>query len=659
MSADFQNVQTSRSKRRRDRGFTLPELLVTMTMMGLIAAVLSAAITVTFRQADSTEGRANVARGESSVDTWLPADLASTDVNNLDVAGSGSPAVDLDPAAEPCGLCGSIDLSGTNAMQLAWETNGVITRVQYQYLEVDGEWVLRRISCVGSEPCSVTTILYDLDGPPDPSTFDPDADRPIWVMDVAVPADPDGLELDDNARQIVVTIDGGGENIGAGGGLNSINLTAGGRSTEEIEADDFTVPSFVRAKSRCGGPVTLIVDESGSIGSSNMTNVIRPGVEAFIEAFRGTPTQLQIVGFDHDAMVYGPGSDWHRYIDMTDDALVDQLLASTSSFSAGGTTNWEDAFFRTLKESDGSVATTLPNRIVFFTDGVPSVNRATIDGGWSTTYSSGDRYINFNAGVYNRSQGWDTETGAYHQESFDRADVLLDGHRNIDMIFVGVGSGLQNSYNWRYDVNAYQNPNTPEPSATSKTGADILAYLLANAPSGQVPATSITHPDGSIEYTNPETADFYEQGTFSEEAFGSAMRAAALKDCGGTLTVQTRLTSGAQVADEFVYENADYRDDTGVSLGAEPRRVTTSTNFRTGTFDFEISDSSDFFEVDIVPSELQTLGSYNFVGWTCRSGATDKTGDMTTIPIDGSSFEGFALNVLPNEAVSCVMEVSQ
>ena len=660
MSAEFKNSRSSR-KRRRDFGLTLPELLITITLMGLLATVLSAAITVTLRQADSTEGRANVARSESSVDTWLPADLASTDVNNLDVAGTGFPAVELDPAAEPCGLCGSIDLSGTNAMQLAWETNGIVTRVQYQYIQVDDEWMLRRISCVDGQPCSVTVILHDLEGPPDPSTFNPDADRPVWVMDVAVPADPTGLELDDNARQIVVTIDGGGENIGSGGGLNSINLTAGGRSTEEIDADDFTVPSFVRAKSRCGGPVTLMVDRSGSInfgGNNNMDDVVIPGVRAFIEAFRGTPTQLQIVSFNHKAQVDGPGSDWNRYIDMTDDSLVDQMLTTVNGYSAGGGTNWEGAFFRTLKASDGSAADILPNRIVFFTDGVPTYNRASFDGAWDSIFYSGDQ-INYNAGVYNRSSGWDTEEGYYHQESFDRADVLLDGHRNIDMIFVGVGGGLQGNYNWRYDPNAYQNPNTPEPSATTKTGADILAYLLANAPSGQVPATSVTHPDGTVEYTNPETADFYNQTSFDEEAFGAAMRAAALKDCGGTLTVQTRLSNGDPVGDEVVYENADYRDDTGTTLGAEPRRVTTSTNFRTGTFDFEISDSSDYFEVDIVPSELETLGDYNFVGWTCRAGATDKTAGMTSIPIDGSSFEGFAVNVLPNEAVSCIMEVTQ
>ena len=644
-----------RAKHLRDSGLTLPELLIVITVMGALAAVLSTALIVTLRQATGAEGRANVARAETAIDTWLPADLASTDIGN-----TALPAVNLDPAAEPCGNCGSIDLSGANALQLAWTTTvpgtppaTVTTRVQYQYIQLNGEWQIRRISCVGAQPCKVAVMLHDLDGPPDPASYNPNVDRPVCVLDVAVPVDPVGLDLDDNARQVVVTIDGGGDSAGAGGGENSVSLTAGGRTTEEIDADEFTVPSFVRAVSRCGGPVTLIVDDSGSIGDGNMTNVVRPGVEAFIEAFRGTPTQLQLVRFDSEATVLGPGGDWHRYMDMTDDAAVDALLGTVDSLAAGGLTNWEDAFFRTFKNFDGTPADTLPNRVVFFTDGLPSVNRATLDGEWWSNMHNGAQ-VNFNAGVYNRAMGWPTETGAFHQESFDRADALLDDHRNVDMIFVGVGGGLQANVNWQYDVANYQNPNLAPPAAESKTGADVLAYLLANASSGQVPAV---YDAGTNSYTNPETADYYLQTSFDADAFAAAMKAAALKDCGGTLTVQTRdASTGQPVSDEFVYENPEYRDDTGTPIPADARRVTTSTNFRTGTFDFEISAETQFFSVDIVPSELQTLEDYTPVGWSCRAGADAKTG-LTPIPIDGSPFEGFTVDVAANEAVSCILEV--
>ena len=74
---------TTRASSRRDQGFTLPELLITMAILGTITAVLAAAIVTTIRQQSSTEGRLNIARAEQSVDTWLPADIASADPSTV------------------------------------------------------------------------------------------------------------------------------------------------------------------------------------------------------------------------------------------------------------------------------------------------------------------------------------------------------------------------------------------------------------------------------------------------------------------------------------------------------------------------------------------------------------------------------------------------
>jgi hypothetical protein len=507
----------------------------------------------------------------------------------------------------------------------------------------------------------MSVMLHDMPEPPDPDTYDPDVVRPVWVMDVAAPTNPADLELSDNARRIVVTIDGGGTSEGSGGGLNTVSLTAGGATTNTIAADDFNVPAFVRARSRCGGPVTLVLDDSGSITQGNVDNVVRPGVEAFIEAFRGTPTEVQVVQFSSKAKAIGPidasdPSGWHRYVDMTDDAAVDQLKASLSALTADGGTNWEEGFFHTLKNSDGTPAPKIPNRIVFFTDGIPTLNRTSTLSGWPAGSFINGTLVHYNDGPY--GSGWPTENGsAFHQESFDRADVILDGHRGIDLIFVGVGSGLTSNNSWRYNPAVYADHNAPPASSTNKTGADILAYLLANGPSGQVPAV---YDSGAGEYTNAETADFYLQSNFDETAFGAAMKAAALKDCGGTLTIQTKYeggpNDGQNVSDEFVYENIEYRDDEGTPVDAEARRVTTSALFRTGTFDFEISSDSEFFSVDVVPQELQTLSGYTFKGWSCRAGTTGKT--LIDIPIDASTWKGFTVDVYPNEAVSCVLEVT-
>jgi prepilin-type N-terminal cleavage/methylation domain-containing protein len=636
---------------RRDHGFTLPEVLIAITLSAVLAAVLSAAITTTLRQAKSTEGRANVARAESAIDTWLPADLASTDVNN-----TALPAVTTDPAATPCGTCTGIDLNGTNALQLAWESRDdagavVVTRVQYQYIEIAGEWKLRRIECIGSNQCTVSNVLHDVASPPDPG-FTPGSQRPIWVLNVS---DPDvGGGLSGDAVRVAITVNGGGSSGGAGGGVNTINLTAGGRATGEISADAFSSPSFARAKSRCGGPVTLIVDDSGSIGG-NVDTVVKPGVWAFIEAFRGTPTQVQVIKFNERANAIGPGDGWHRYVDMTDDAQVNLLVAAVDQLNSEGYTNWEEAFFRTFKESDGSTAAQLPNRIVFFTDGIPTVSRRTPNNFFYAGFdASNGTVVDYNAGVYNAAAGWPVNNGgSFHQESWDRADVILDQHRATDMIFVGVGSGLGRNVSWIHNPAVYSNPlATPAPVQTRKAW-ETIAHLLANGPSGHVPAIL-----AGGEYTNPETANFYLQSSFDAVAFAKAMKAAALKDCGGTLTIQTRLTDGTPVADEFVYENAAYRDNAGNPVPADPRRVTTSKNFRTGTFDFDIPASTAFFTVDVVPQNLATVTGYTPVGWSCRVGGAVKP-VRATIPIAESAYTGISVDVKPNEAVSCILEVSR
>ncbi len=643
---------------------TLVELLVAVSLMGLVTAVVSAAIVVTLRQTNATEGRTNLAAYEQSIDTWIPADLSSTDVTAdfealYGAAYAGLLPVNTAAGASPCGNCGSLDLSGANALQLAWFTAAndgtpVLTQVQYQYIETgSGQWQLQRIACVGDSPCTKAVVLRDLAPPPDLATYNPDLDRPTWILSTPELDDPADLALATNAQRIVVTINGGGAGGSTAGGTSSVSLTAGGVLTSDIAADDFTVPSFIRAKSRCGGPVTLIVDDSGSIGGA-VSTVVEPGVVSFIEAFRGTPTQVQVVQFSSDAQAIGPGSGWHRYIDMTNDADVDQLKTDVvAALDSNGGTNWEEAFFHTLKESDGTTATMLPNRIVFFTDGIPTRNRTSRDRGWWDTYSNGTKNIHYNDGSYRTagSNAWPMDNGtAFNQESYDRADVILDDHRGIDLIFVGVGPDLNNNVSWIYNEAVYANHNADRGPTSTKKAHEVIAGLLTNLAYNEVDAVF-----SGGEYTNPEVANFYLQSSFDEAAFGAAMKASALKDCGGTLTIQTRLPDGTPVADEFVYENSEYRTDDGTPVDAESRVVTTSATFRTGTFDFDIPGSTAYYSVDVVPQELQTLEGYDFGDWSCRAGATAKS----TIPvvISGSAFEGVTVDVAANEAVSCILTV--
>ena len=100
---------------QRDEGMTLTELLIAVSLMGLLTTVISAAIVVTFKTHTSADGRLNLAVAEHSVDLWMPTDLASAS------------SVSIDPLVTPCGstVCAGVDFStGSTALLLSW-TNRV------------------------------------------------------------------------------------------------------------------------------------------------------------------------------------------------------------------------------------------------------------------------------------------------------------------------------------------------------------------------------------------------------------------------------------------------------------------------------------------------------------------------------------------------------
>jgi Tfp pilus assembly protein PilV len=71
---------------------SLPEVLIAVTLLGLIVGTLAMVSSVILRQLDNTQGRTNNARSEQNVSIWMPTDLSSAE------------SVSTDPAAVPCGL---------------------------------------------------------------------------------------------------------------------------------------------------------------------------------------------------------------------------------------------------------------------------------------------------------------------------------------------------------------------------------------------------------------------------------------------------------------------------------------------------------------------------------------------------------------------------
>lgn len=435
----------------RDRGLTLVELLLSVSLLVVVMTAMSSTIVVTLRQTDNTEGRLRVASGEQLVGMWLPADLASAS------------KVDTSPSANPCApvTCPPEgQVTGSNALMLEWvtkESTGVsvverITRVAYVYTERNGDYVLVRVRCTstggGSWTCTQNTAAHGLEPPPPGVEFVPGVTVPDWVIVITEPLDPayaggptttvtpGSGTTPRNARRVVVTINGGGDAPGAGGGSNQVSLSAGGAFTEQLDTTSLSgTPSFTAARSRCGGNIALVVDESGSIGSSAMVEV-RDAIGAFVSTFAGTPVRLEIVRFDTVSTVLG-ASGWTRWFDMLDESDVAELSTAVSQLRSNGGTNWEDALFRTFYNADGTVQATLPDLVVFFTDGVPTYSRLNHSTSSAPTDPPGPQ-------GYPLAQG-----NAYNQEAWYRANHIARQFRSsIRLIGVGVGPDITGSSTW-------------------------------------------------------------------------------------------------------------------------------------------------------------------------------------------------------------------
>ncbi len=702
-------------RHRRDEGSTLPELLITVMLMGLIMASLTSAVIVLVREQDNSKGRLNVSKAETSVGLWMPADMASAET------------VDVSPGASPCGTTcpPGTPLGGSNSMMLSWTsleagaTSAVpsTVNVSYRYSQVGTDYHLLRVECtsVASGPwsCNTITVLRGLAAPPPGVSWTPGVTVPDWVIDVGQPGGtdvngnplpPDPNATRKNAQRVVVTINGGGDVAGAGGGLNTISLSASGTERGVINASSTSgTPTFTEARTRCGGNYGLVIDDSGSIGGAMGT--VRNGVQSFIDAFAGTPIKIQVVRFDSTASVIGQNPRT-RYFDMLNPVDVAELRTGVNGLNANGSTNWEDALHRMFYDANGAVAQTKPDTVIFFTDGEPTWSR--VDG--TSTPGAALNPPPRQPELMNTS-------GSYDQEAFNRAKVIVDRFRSdVKFIGVGVGPAFNNSNDWlsygagwhynyfrgfhyekrnsatsswrtvdlaEYNSTSpvsnrriqysspyqYWEPTTKSVYDTLSSSArqrqkdytapfDSYDVTTTRTPNSTILTRLITDTDNGIPavsvngaYTNADTANMYLLPNFNQ--FAGALEAVALAECGGTLTLQTKVGTVA-AADPFTYQHTASTNSAGLPIPASLTTITTTRTVPSGTFDFTIPNG-EWVTVEIQPAPTSGLTSYAPVAWSCRAGANAKAFEAIAIP--GSPWTGIRVRLLANEAVSCTQTV--
>lgn len=128
---------------KRDDGFTLLELVISITLMAMLATVISAAVAVTLRNSPAVADRADAAVNVQGLVTWLPQDVDSAAPGTFDTAqGVSSGCAGSDP--------------GFNVFKVTWSetiSSKVDYAASYRYVAVtDGGYIVRVYCVVGAVP---------------------------------------------------------------------------------------------------------------------------------------------------------------------------------------------------------------------------------------------------------------------------------------------------------------------------------------------------------------------------------------------------------------------------------------------------------------------------------------------------------------------------
>jgi prepilin-type N-terminal cleavage/methylation domain-containing protein len=156
-----------------DRGLTLPEVMIAITILAIIVAPLTEALIGFVRNTDATTRRMN-----QSHDIQLATTYFGRDIQNLGVRDWSSPTLALQQSVNnPSYPCTG---PGTAVLSLAWDDpttasgSPTVIRVTYLVRDVGAEHQLRRLLCRGSATvASDIVVAHNLVGTPGPPVCQP------------------------------------------------------------------------------------------------------------------------------------------------------------------------------------------------------------------------------------------------------------------------------------------------------------------------------------------------------------------------------------------------------------------------------------------------------------------------------------------------------
>ena len=601
-----------RTDRRRDAGFTLPELLISVLLMGMLTTAMAGAFSVVLRQQKPTIARIAESKDITFVQTWVPLDVASAVTN----PNPALPTINTDPGFDPT-TAGA--LPGTNVFTvLRSDISGaseVLYYVAYRYVQVGDEYQLRRYEIRGagtpSEVIKQVGVAHELPAPP--AGWREGIDPPTHAVEI-------------NARNQVV-LRPIGDDITVNFKSNN-NFTTGGSPLSRglaLPGDlAFRASEPKAPPSRCGASIAIVFDTSGSVPASSGGEDAKKAAVSFIDAFKGTPSQLAVYGFDAEAYRMFPAADGQPYAALLDDTNPAIVAArkrildldnrdgnwSQSNPDAptadgihwdqrGSGTNWEDALYLPFHTDSGAIRNDTPELVVLITDGQPNKSRP----------GSSSNHVNNAVSMANIGR--------------------LTGSARILGVIVGNQATTQS--NWT-------NYGVPDLMKPSRNGPKNLGSVVGNLVWN---GSSTKNPDGTwtVNAGNADAADLF-YGTF--ENLGGVLRSIMIAECGGTVTVQKKLsvdgtlTNLTDVPQDSVWS---YTNEVGT-------RDLVRSETASITFDFPLGNSAKRW-VDI--TEGGNLEDYEFLGATCRS-----EGNPVPVNVDLAA-QSISVEATADGAISCTM----
>jgi prepilin-type N-terminal cleavage/methylation domain-containing protein len=616
-------VCAARRQSNNDGGFTLPELLVAISLSGVLIAAISLAISVMLTAAPQSEIRLSESKDITLVQTWVPVDLSSA-INSYDNPDDVPLEAEM-LAGEPS-MSYNVSLDGTNVLTLVLPDldSGDYKIVSYRYLQSKGDWMLVRTLIknpgTASESSSRVAVAREVAEPPTDGSWSPGM-KPAHAIQVTS-RNEDAMRS--TGRNITVYFKSGNEFSTGGSSLST--------ERDLVPNDPVTLPDPTAPPSRCSGRVALVLDTSWSIPGLNGGASMESAAIGFIDSFQGTPTMLTVMGFDSMAYQLYPNLNGDRgnYIDLlnpssditnakpnigelpnvdtqypastpetygyeersshylnpagtgvgTGDTVIgwSKTRLSETGLSKRGATNWEDALHAPFFTEGGDQRALTPDTVVWITDGEPSTNRGEMFSDDGSTDFLSPAVTAANAG---------RSTGA-----------------RIIGVLVGPGSAA-------------------------------LEQNLADVVGGNKWTGSVDPDTGEIDLQNAVSADYF-TGDFDQ--LGDVLRSIVAAQCGGTVTVQKEIIGGTA---DGLWTYSTY-------IGASTLDLDLTSSL---TFDFSFDDGDTVRDV-IIHEEVRD--GYTFSHAECSVGGVLIT-DPSIITQNPDGVPGVLLSIEPDQAVNCTM----